>query len=222
MTTLWPKNETQTHITLQKQVVVKPFGAAIATTAACICGVSLIKEQAGSNPAMRSWACGGFAFPRLCQRPQSSDVHQAVRRLPVRVVVAGAYHSESGSSIKAIAKPMTIEAKNVDDNWCSVVYNALSPRNSDGDDRAASPGWGEPAPSKPLIWRLGAQTTDHFCDPLLNRDISNGQLRRYLLEHVSALAQIAKPRTGITSYREGLSLHLNNKLKEVSLKYKPS
>ena len=98
----------------------------------------------------------------------------------------------------------------------------LSRRNSDGDDRAASPGWGEPAPSKPLIWRLGAQTTDHFCDPLLNRDISNGQSRRYLLEHVSALAQIAKPRTGITSYREGLSLHLINKLKEVSLKCKPS
>ena len=98
----------------------------------------------------------------------------------------------------------------------------LSPRNSDGDDRAASPGWGEPAPSKPLIWRLGAQTTDHFCDPLSNRDISNGRSRRYLLEHVSALAQIAKPRTGITSYREGLSLHLINNLKDVLLKRKTS
>jgi len=31
----------------------------------------------------------------------------------------------------------------------------LSPRNSDGDDRAASPGWGEAAPSKPLIGDLG-------------------------------------------------------------------
>ena len=122
----WTTNETQTHITLQKQVVVKPFGAAIATTAACICGVSL-----------------------------------------------------------------------------------LSPRNSDGDDRAASPGWGEPAPSKPLNWRLGAHTTDHVCDPLSNRDISNGRSRRYLLEHVSALAQIAKPRTGSPSYREGLSLPFN-------------
>ena len=93
---------------------------------------------------------------------------------------------------------------------CGAFY--LSRRNSDGDDRAASPGWGEPAPSKPLNWRLGAQTTDHFCDPLLNRDISNGQLRRYLLEHVSALAQIANPRTGITSYREGLSLPFNKRI----------
>ena len=116
----WTINETQTHITLQTQVVVKPSGVSMATAAACICGVSL-----------------------------------------------------------------------------------LSPRNSDGDDRAASPGWGVPAPSKPLNWRLGAHTTDHFCDPLLNRDISNGQLRRYLLEHVSALAQIANPRTGIASIARG-------------------
>ena len=36
----WTTNETQTHITLQKQVVVKPLGAAMTTTAACICGVS--------------------------------------------------------------------------------------------------------------------------------------------------------------------------------------
>ena len=86
---------------------------------------------------------------------------------------------------------------------CICGVSLLSRRNSGGDDRAASPGWGEPAPSKPLIWRLGAHTTDHVCDPLSNRDISNGRSWRYLLEHVSALAQIAKPRTGITSYREG-------------------
>ena len=36
----WTTNETQTHITLQKQVVVKPLGVSMATTAACICGVS--------------------------------------------------------------------------------------------------------------------------------------------------------------------------------------
>ena len=74
-------NETQTHITLQTQVVAKPFGACMATAAACICGVSL-----------------------------------------------------------------------------------LSPRNSDGDDRAASPGWGAPVPSKSLIGRhwLETETTDHI------------------------------------------------------------
>jgi len=211
MTTLWPKNETQTHITLQKQVVVKPFGAAIATTAACICGVSLIKEQAGSNPAMRSWACGGFAFPRLCQRPQSSDVHQAVRRLPVRVVVAGAYHSESGSSIKAIAKPMTIEAKNVDDNWCSVVYNALSPRNSDGDDRAASPGWGGTAPSKSLIGRhwLGIETT---ANTLATRSrIGHKQWTITAASHGARqrLSPESETRTGRTFMREGLNPPFN-------------
>ena len=37
-------NETQTHITLQTQVVAKPFGACMATAAACICGVSLLIE----------------------------------------------------------------------------------------------------------------------------------------------------------------------------------
>ena len=40
MTLPWTTNETQTHITLQKQVVVKPHGVSMATTAACICGVS--------------------------------------------------------------------------------------------------------------------------------------------------------------------------------------
>jgi len=40
----------------------------------------------------------------------------------------------------------------------------LSPRNSDGDDRAASPGWGAPVPSKSLNGRHGLEieTTDHF------------------------------------------------------------
>ena len=75
----WTINETQTHITLQKQVVVKPLGVSMATTAACICGVSL-----------------------------------------------------------------------------------LSRRNSDGDDRAASPGWGAPAPSKPLIGDLGHKRLTTF------------------------------------------------------------
>ena len=37
----WTINETQIHITLQTQVVVKPFGVSMATAAACICGVSL-------------------------------------------------------------------------------------------------------------------------------------------------------------------------------------
>ena len=44
----------------------------------------------------------------------------------------------------------------------SAIY--LSPRNSEGDDRAASPGWGAPVPSKSLIGRhwLGIETTDHL------------------------------------------------------------
>jgi len=44
----WTTNETQTHITLQKQVVVKPLGVSMATTAACICGVSLLTTRAGN------------------------------------------------------------------------------------------------------------------------------------------------------------------------------
>lgn len=42
------------------------------------------------------------------------------------------------------------------------VRFALSPRNSDGDDRAASPGWGEAAPSKPLIGDLGYKRLTTF------------------------------------------------------------
>ena len=44
----WLTDKTQTHITLQKQVVVKPFGEAMTTTAACICGVSLLTTRAGN------------------------------------------------------------------------------------------------------------------------------------------------------------------------------
>ena len=41
-------NKTQTHITLQTQAVVIPFGAYMATAAVCICGVSLLTTRAGN------------------------------------------------------------------------------------------------------------------------------------------------------------------------------
>ena len=37
----WTINETQIHITLQTQAVVKPLGVSMATAAVCLCGVSL-------------------------------------------------------------------------------------------------------------------------------------------------------------------------------------
>ena len=39
----WTINETQIHITLQTQAVVKPLGVSMATAAVCICGVSSFK-----------------------------------------------------------------------------------------------------------------------------------------------------------------------------------
>lgn len=120
-----------TNLIPSTQVVVRKAKAdSHPPKAICVKGISLIKGQAGSNPAMRTRAYGGFAFPRLCQRPKSSDIHRMIRRLPAKAVVAGAYHSESGSSIKAIAKPTKIGVKDVDDNWCSVVYNVLTCRHS--------------------------------------------------------------------------------------------
>ena len=71
---------------------------------------------------------------------------------------------------------------------------SLIRRNSNGDDRAASPGWGGTAPSKSLIGlhRLETETTAHI-DTRSRIGISNGQSRRYLTEHGSASVQIAKP-----------------------------
>ena len=123
----WLTNETQTHITLQKQVVVKPFGDAMTTTAACICGVSL-----------------------------------------------------------------------------------LSPRNSDGDDRAASPGWGGTAPSKSLIGRhwLETETTDH-----IDTRSRNGNKQRAItaVTHGACqrLSPDSEPRNWLDHVREGLNPPFN-------------
>ena len=58
----WTTNETQTHITLQKQVVVKPLGVSMATTAACICGVSLFKytPRVTGGSGRKLSPCGGI------------------------------------------------------------------------------------------------------------------------------------------------------------------
>ena len=115
----WLTNKTLTHIALQKQVVVKPFGDAMTTTAACICGVSL-----------------------------------------------------------------------------------LSPRNSDGDNRAASPGWGGTAPSKSLIGRhwLETETTDHIDT---RSRIGNKQraITAVTLGACQRLSPDSEPRTGHTLSR---------------------
>jgi len=124
MTTSWLTNETQTHITLQKQVVVKPFGAAMTTTAACICGVSL-----------------------------------------------------------------------------------LSRRNSGGDDRAASPGWGGTAPSKSLIGRHWLET-ETTANTLATRSrIGHKQWTSTAASHGAwqRLSPESETRTGTTSYSEGFN-----------------
>ena len=124
----WTINETQTHITLQKQVVVKPLGVSMATTAACICGVSL-----------------------------------------------------------------------------------LSPRNSDGDDRAASPGWGGTAPSKSLIGRHWLET-ETTANTLATRSrIGHKQWTITAASHGAwqRLSPESETRTGMTFMREGLNPPFN-------------
>ena len=81
----------------------------------------------------------------------------------------------------------------------------LSPRNSDGDDRAASPGWGGTAPSKSLIGRhwLGIETT---ANTLATRSrIGHKQWTITAASHGAwqRLSPESETRTGIT--REGLN-----------------
>ncbi len=124
MTKSWHINKTLNHITLQKQVVVKPFGDAMTTTAACLCGVSL-----------------------------------------------------------------------------------LSPHNSDGDDRAASPGWGGTAPSKSLNGRHWLET-ETTANTLATRSrIGHKQQAITAASHGARqrLSLDSETRTGMTSYREGLN-----------------
>jgi len=73
-----------------------------------------------------------------------THIHIAPQKL---TVVAGAMPLVHGATAVSI---------------CGVSY--LSRRNSGGDDRAASPGWGGTAPSKSLIGRhwLETETTDHI------------------------------------------------------------
>ena len=123
-------NETQTHITLQTQVVVIPLGACMATAAACICGVSL-----------------------------------------------------------------------------------LSPRNSDGDDRAASPGWGAPVPSKSLTGRHWLET-ETTANTLATRSRIGNKQRTITAVSLGAwqrLSPDSETRTEIDSYRVGLNPPFNVK-----------
>ena len=86
----------------------------------------------------------------------------------------------------------------------------LSPRNSDGDDRAASPGWGAPVPSKSLIGlhRLGIETTDH-----IDTRSRNGNKQRAItaVSHGACqrLSPDSEPRNWLDSYREGLNHPFN-------------
>ena len=82
----------------------------------------------------------------------------------------------------------------------------LSPRNSDGDDRAASPGWGAPVPSKSLIGRhwLETETTDH-----IDTRSRNGNKQRAItavpLGACQRLSPDSEPRNWLDPYREGLN-----------------
>ncbi len=83
---------------------------------------------------------------------------------------------------------------------CGAFY--LSPRNSDGDDRAASPGWGGTAPAKSLIGRhwLETETTDHIDT---RSRIGNKQRAITAVTHGACqrLSPDSEPRTGQTLSR---------------------
>ena len=87
---------------------------------------------------------------------------------------------------------------------CGAFY--LSPRNSDGDDRAASPGWGGTAPSKSLtgLHGLGIETTDHIDT---RSRIGHKQRAITAVTHGACqrLSLDSETRTGMASYREGLN-----------------
>jgi len=71
----WTINKTQTHIAPQTQVVVKPFGVSMATTAACLCGVSLF------NPYIPADKAGGQNNKSLRGIPLvSPGLHNPVKR----------------------------------------------------------------------------------------------------------------------------------------------
>lgn len=83
----------------------------------------------------------------------------------------------------------------------------LSPRNSDGDDRAASPGWGGTAPSKSLIGRHWLET-ETTANTLATRSrIGHKQQAITAASHGAwqRLSLDSETRTGIDSCREGLN-----------------
>ncbi len=87
----------------------------------------------------------------------------------------------------------------------------LSPRNSDGDDRAASPGWGGTAPSKSLIGRhwLETETTANTLATRSRIGHKQQAITAVSLGAWQRLSLDSETRTGIDSYREGLN-HLFN------------
>ena len=89
---------------------------------------------------------------------------------------------------------------------CGAFY--LSPRNSDGDDRAASPGWGVPAPSKPLIGDLGHKRLTTFAT---RSRIGNKQraITAVPLGACQRLSPDSETPNWNNPYREGLSLPFN-------------
>jgi hypothetical protein len=89
----------------------------------------------------------------------------------------------------------------------------LSPRNSDGDNRAASPGWGGTAPSKSLIGlhRLETETT---ANTLATRSRIGHKQRTITAVSLGAwqrLSPDSETRTEIDSYRVGLKPPFNVK-----------
>jgi len=103
---------------------------------------------------------------------------------------------------------------------CICGVSLLSPRNSDGDDRAASPGWGVPAPSKPLIGDLGHKRLTTFAT---RSRIGNKQRAITAVPHGACqrLSPESETPNWNTPYREGLSLPFNQQTKsEDSLKCK--
>lgn len=83
----------------------------------------------------------------------------------------------------------------------------LSPRNSDGDDRAASPGWGGTAPSKSLIGRHWLET-ETTANTLATRSRIGHKQRAITAASLGAwqrLSPDSETRTEMTSYRVGLN-----------------
>ena len=83
----------------------------------------------------------------------------------------------------------------------------LSPRNSDGDDRAASPGWGGTAPSKSLNGRhwLGIETIANTSATRSRIGHKQWTITAASLGAWQRLSPDSETRTGMTSYREGLN-----------------